>query len=179
MIIDKNYAGLKKVLGIYQIDDDIISDGELEICLPKPLAVTGRVIAKHGIIIDCPSFAVNKDIVSQKGAIFATGHIVSTEGQITASIIRVEGSILTLGAVNAKEFIEVKRYIRCNSLTVETFGVSAGEDITVNTFIKCKTRIFAGMDPRKLEADCIKTVQCAELREGEVTHGDLILSRPG
>lgn len=56
-------------------------------------------------------------------------------------------------------------------------GIEAGEGIEAGTFISAKKRIFAGISLYRTSNDCDKTIRCAELRDGEICYGDLMLTK--
>ena len=41
--------------------------------------------------------------------------------------------------------------------------------------IDCKKRIFAGISLYRTSKDCIKTIKCQKLTDGEIAYGDLII----
>ena len=57
-------------------------------------------------------------------------------------------------------------------------GIEAGWGIEAKTFIHSEKRIFAGISLYRTNGDCTKTIQCAELRKGEICFGDLIITQP-
>ena len=54
-------------------------------------------------------------------------------------------------------------------------GIEAGEGIEAKTFIHSEKRIFAGISIYHTDQNCKKTIECAELRKGEICFGDLII----
>ena len=65
--------------------------------------------------------------------------------------------------------IEVKK-----SITAK-LSVIAGWGIKAETFIHCEKRIFAGLSVYHTSENCKKTIECAELRKGEIAFGDLVI----
>ena len=80
--------------------------------------------------------------------------------------IDLDDRLVVRGSVVSKKGI----MIRC--------GIEAGEGIEAKTFIHSEKRIFAGVSVYHTNQNCIKTIQCAELRKGEVTFGELIIKEP-
>jgi hypothetical protein len=57
-------------------------------------------------------------------------------------------------------------------------GIEAGCGIKAGSFIHAEKRIFAGVSVYHTSQNCKKTIRCAELRKGEICHGDLIIKTP-
>ena len=57
-------------------------------------------------------------------------------------------------------------------------GINAGWGIKAKTFIDCKKRIFAGLSVYHTNKNCTKTIECAELKNGEICFGDLVIVKP-
>ena len=53
-------------------------------------------------------------------------------------------------------------------------GIEAGDGIEAK-MIDCKKRIFAGISLYRTSKDCIKTIKCQKLTDGEIAYGDLII----
>lgn len=56
-------------------------------------------------------------------------------------------------------------------------GIEAGCGIKAGTYIDCGRRIFAGISVYDDDDDCDKTIQCAELRNGTVAYGDIVITK--
>ena len=56
-------------------------------------------------------------------------------------------------------------------------GIEAGWGIEAVTYIDCGKRIFAGTSVYNDDDDCDKTIKCAELRNGMVAYGDLVITK--
>ena len=73
--------------------------------------------------------------------------------------------------------VEAKKAIRVDHTLIAGEGIEAGWGIEAKTFISSKKRIFAGLSLYRTSKDCNKKIECAELREGEICYGDLIITK--
>ena len=80
--------------------------------------------------------------------------------------IDLDDRFVVNGKVESKKSI----IVRC--------GINAGEGINAKTFIDCKKRIFAGLSLFHTSKNCTKTIECAELKNGEICFGDLVIVKP-
>lgn len=69
------------------------------------------------------------------------------------------------GSIEAGESIEVVRNIK------------AGEYVKATTYIDCGGSIFAGVSASLPSAKCDKSIICAELRQGEICYGELVITK--
>ena len=97
------------------------------------------------------------------------------EGDLTSEEtieIDLDDRLIVRGIVESKRSIIIKCGIKAG------WGIKAGDGIEAKTFIHSEKRIFAGISLYKTNADCDKTITCAELRKGEICFGDLIITKP-
>ena len=161
IIINKNYAGIKKVDGHYEFTGDILCDGNIKIELDLWLLVTGSIKA---------------------GGSIRSGEYIEVTGFIEAGgFIKVTGSIRTGGFIRAGELIEAGGSIEVGGFidaggsieSGESYGISAGQSITAKLNISCGQKIFAGICVGQTVADIDKTITCAKLESGTVEYGIL------
>ena len=86
--------------------------------------------------------------------------------------IESKKSIIVRCGINAGEGINAGCGINAG------WGINAGCGIKAETFIQCEKRIFAGLSLYHTSDNCKKTIECAELRKGEIIFGDLIIKEP-
>ena len=72
--------------------------------------------------------------------------------------------------------IEVKKSIIANKTLIVHCGIKAGWGIEAKTYISAQKRIFAGINLYHSSAECHKDIKCKELRCGEISYGDLVIS---
>ena len=102
---------------------------------------------------------------AENGDYILNGSLISEEGieiDLDDRLV-VTGSIIAVGGIEAGWGIKAG------------YGIKAGDGIKAGTYIDCGKRIFAGTSVYADEDDCDKTIQCAELRNGTVAYGDLII----
>lgn len=74
--------------------------------------------------------------------------------------------------------IEVKLGIKADCGIEARYGIKAGSGIEAKTFINAGKRIFAGVSVYSSSENCKKTIKCAELQNGEICYGDLVIEHP-
>ena len=98
--------------------------------------------------------------------------------------IDLDDRFVVKGRVESKKSIIVRRGINAGLGINAGEGIKAGEGINAGwgikakTFIDCKKRIFAGLSLYHTNKNCIKTIECAELKNGEICFGDLVIVKP-
>lgn len=124
----------------------------------------GDLITMQNIKIDLDDcLIVTGDIQTERGiqakyGITAWGDITAGWGIEAGWIVKARGSITTGREIKAG------------------WGIEAGDSIEVGTFIDCGKRIFAGVSVYDDREDCNDTIKCAELRNGTVAFGELIIT---
>ena len=86
--------------------------------------------------------------------------------------IDLDDRLVVRGSVISKKQIIVRWGIEAGE------GIKAGEGIEAGSFIHSEKRIFAGVSVYHTTQNCKKTIQCAELRKGEICFGDLVITKP-
>lgn len=71
--------------------------------------------------------------------------------------------------------IEAGEYITSGESITAGSGIRAGCTVSAKTYIDCGERIFAGIKVLCAGENCQKDITCAELRQGEICYGNLIL----
>ena len=151
MILDKLWGGLKRIAnGDYVLEGDLVCDENLEIRLDDRLVVTGKIEVKKSIEAGC-------DINAGEG-------------------IKAGWGIYAGCGINAGEGIEAGCGIEAGWGIEAGCGINAGWGIETKTFIRAEKRIFAGISVYNNATNCIKTIRCAELRKGDIAHGELIIT---
>lgn len=152
MKITKDYPGLAiSENGEYILNGDLISEEGIEIDLDNRLVVTGSIKAKYGIKAIC-GIKAGWDIQAGFG-------------------IKAVFGIEAVCGITAGWGIKA-------GLNITSWdGIIAGWGIEAGTYIDCGKRIFAGTSVYTDDDDCDKTIQCAELRNGTVAYGDLIITK--
>lgn len=152
MKITKDYPGLTiSENGEYILNGDLISDESIEIDLDDYLVVTGSIKEKYGIKAIC-GIKAGWDI--QAGWVIQAGFGIEAVCGITAGW-------------------SIKAGLNITSWD----GIIAGWGIEAGTYIDCGKRIFAGTSVDYSDYTCDKTIQCAELRNGTVAYGDLVITK--
>lgn len=59
------------------------------------------------------------------------------------------------------------------------WGIEARCGVYAQTYIDCGIRIFAGTSIYDSEEEAKKTISCAELRNGQIAYGELVITRDG
>ncbi len=114
---------------------------------------------------------------------------IKAEHNITAGEdIKAGGCIATRFGIKAGYDITAER-----SITAKCEGIEAGEDIisgesitagngitagcaiSAKTYIDCGKRIFAGIRVLDTDENCKKDITCAELKQGQICYGNLVL----
>ena len=153
MKLNKLWDGLKRIAnGDYVLEGDLISEETIEVDLDDRLIVRGSIVSKKSII-------VRRTMIANCG-IEAGWGIEAGEG--------IEAGC----GIKAGWGIEAGEGIKAG------WGIEAGEGIKAGTFIDVTKRIFAGVSVYHTSQNCKKTIQCAELRKGEICFGDLIIKTP-
>ena len=152
MKITKYYPGLTKAKnGEYILNGDLISDEGIEIDLDDRIVVTGIIKAKYGIKAIC--------------------------GIKAGWGIEAGWGIKAVFGIEAVCGITAGWGIKAGLNITSWDGIIAGWVIEAGTYIDCGKRIFAGTSMYADDDDCDKTIQCAELRNGTVAYGDLIITK--
>ena len=89
----------------------------------------------------------------------------------------VYGCIQTKKSIIVRCGIEAGWSIKAGDGIEAGWGIEAGDGIEAKKFIDVKKRIFAGISVYRTSKDCDKTIRCAELRNGEICYGDLMLMK--
>ena len=98
--------------------------------------------------------------------------------------LKVEGSIEAGGGIKAGYGIkagggiEAGWGIEAGDGIKAGGGIEAGGGIYAKTYIDCGKRIFAGTSIYENE-EADKTISCAELRNGQIAYGELIITGDG
>ena len=102
------------------------------------------------------------------------GNLVSDE----TIEIDLDDRLVVRGSIVSKKSIIVGKTLIADCGIEAGEGIEAGWGIEAKTFIHSERRIFAGVSVYHTSEDCKKTIQCAELRKGEICFGDLIITKP-
>ena len=86
--------------------------------------------------------------------------------------VELDDRFVVRGKVISKKSIIVRCGIKAG------WGIKAGEGIEAKAFLDVKKRIFAGVSVYHTSENCKKFIKCAELRNGEVAFGDLMIEKP-
>lgn len=183
MILTKEFPGITETLTpqnpnhdmVYTLNDDLEADDVLDIRLFGPLVVNGKISCK-GEIFALDDIAAKGDIIAgsnvHTGALMALNGSVYVKGNIYAS-----EEVLAELDINVSGNIVARGFIRAYNGHIAAGGsINAGGNITAKTFIKCQRRIFAGIDPDETTESCNNVIRCAELRQGQLSYGILILN---
>ena len=163
MKIDKTFAGLKRVAnGDYVLEGDLICEETIEIDLDDRLVVRGKIESKKSIV-------VRLGIEAGEGINAGCG-IKAGEGIEAGWGINAGEGIEAGWGINAGEGINAGWGIEAGE------GIEAGCGIKAKKFIECNKRIFAGISVYSTSKNCEKTIECAELRSGEIAFGDLVIT---
>ncbi len=73
--------------------------------------------------------------------------------------------------------IEAGEYITSGESITAGSGITAGCAISAKTYIDCGGRIFAGIKVGDTDENCKKDITCAELKQGQICYGNLILRK--
>ena len=92
--------------------------------------------------------------------------------------IDLDDRLVVSGKIVVKKSIIAKLGIKAGWGIKAGEGIKAGCGIEAKTFIHSERRIFAGISVYHTNANCKKTIKCAELRKGEICFGDLIIEEP-
>ena len=90
----------------------------------------------------------------------------------------VHGSVISKKKIIVRCGIEAGWGIEAGCGIKAGEGIEAGWGIKAGSFIDVAKRIFAGVSVYHTTQNCKKTIQCAELRKGEICFGDLIITKP-
>ena len=105
--------------------------------------------------------------------------------------IASEKSIISNTTIISRDNIEAGRYInvgcgieagwgiKAGDGIEAGYGIKAGWDVYAQTYIDCGLRIFAGTSINDSEATAKKTISCAELRNGQIAYGELVITGDG
>lgn len=145
----------------------------------------GHVTAKHGAIRSSSNVTAqngdvfaNENIEAPRGGISASGNITAKRGFISCGRNMVAGrTIEAAGSIHCAKGIESGCNIVADSIHAG-WGLKAGESITARTYIYGGKRIFAGLYLFHSDEEAQKTIQCAELRSGQICYGDLVIKEP-
>ena len=111
-------------------------------------------------------------IVRKKsGDYYISGSIVTKEN-IKIELddrLQVEGSIISEKGIESNTTLIAGGGIKAGD------GIDAGDGIYAKTYIDCGKRIFAGTSIYENE-EAEKTISCAELRNGLIAYGELIVT---
>ena len=91
--------------------------------------------------------------------------------------IDLDDRLIVRGSLISKKSIKAGRGIKAGWGIEAGCGIEAGWGIEAKTFIHSEKRIFAGISLYRTNADCAKTITCAELRKGEICFGDLVITK--
>ena len=119
----------------------------------------GNLESNETIEIKLDNRFVIKGFIKSLKSIIATYDIKADEGITAGEGITADEGITAGCGIEAGE------------------GITAGEGIEAKTFIQCEKRIFAGISIYNTEENCQKDITCAELRQGEICYGNLILRK--
>lgn len=84
--------------------------------------------------------------------------------------LEVEGSIVSEKSIISNNTIIARDDINAGC------GIEAGGSICVGEYIDCGLRIFAGASIYDSEEEAQKTISCAELRNGQIAYGELVIT---
>ena len=122
--------------------------------------ISGSIMTDEYIEIELDDrLAVEDSIVSMKG-------IASNATLIAGNYIKAGWGIKAGGSIEAGGGIDAG------------YGIEAGDGIYAKTYIDCGKRIFAGTSIYENE-EADKTISCAELRNGQIAYGVLIITGDG
>ena len=146
----------------------------------KNIQAERHIIATRGMIrADSNIQAVHGDVVScldmeaTHGEIRANNEIKARHGNIKAGRCIISGQDIEAGGrIDCAKGIECGGNIRAESITTG-WGLKANETIQAKTFIQVERRIFAGLYLYFTSQNANNTIQCAELRKGEICYGEL------
>lgn len=159
ILTDKISAGkdIDIVHGGIKSDNVILASGGINV---------GTYIMSSGSII------VGKDIhanyIKADHNITVYGEVIAISGISAGDNITIKKNVMTRGRLTAGGDIRVSGSIACK-------GIIAGGAISANSYISAKHRIFAGVSVNNTSFDEKCTVTCSQLRNGEITHGKLVL----
>ena len=106
------------------------------------------------------------------------GDLVSDED----IVVELDDRLVVRGKVESKKRILVRCSIKAGwgikaGDGIEAgWGIKAGDGIEAKTFISAQLRIFAGTSVCHSSTSCKKFIKCAELRNGEIAFGDLVIA---
>lgn len=174
--IDKSYKGLKRIAnGDYILDGDLFSAGSIFVDLDDRFVVSGNIEARGSIItgddIKADGLIKAGCSIKSNGSIIA-GNDVKAGGIINAykSIVS-DGNIISGNAIKAGSDIIAGYSIKAGC------GITAGKSIEAKNYISSGKRIFAGISNYATSEDCEKTIKCAELLDGEIAYGELVITK--
>ena len=116
---------------------------------------------------------------AENGDYILTGDLISDEGidiELDDRLV-VTGIINTRCGIKAGYGIKAEWSIKAGDGIEAGDGIKAGWGIEAGTYIDCGKRIFAGTFVCDSDDDCDKTIKCAELRNGTVAYGDLVITK--
>lgn len=134
--------------------------GELKQIANGDYVLEGDLISEENIEIDLDDRLVVRGKVESKKSIVVTKGLVAGDGIKAGCGIKAGWGIEAGCGIEAGD------------------GIEAGWGIKAKTFIHSEKRIFAGISVYRTNADCDKTIKCAELRKGEICFGDLVITKP-
>lgn len=189
MKIDKNFPGLTQCTdGAYVLDSKLISPAEIIVDLDNRLIVTGRIEA--ATYIEANNSIESWEYIEASRFIKVCGNIEAGYEIIAGSYIEVHGNIEASVSIEAHNYIKADSNITVHGCIKAGYGITAGGSIETDdginagfgikagANISCGKRIFAGLDAQHTAENCTKTIQCAELRKGEICYGDLVITKP-
>lgn len=197
MIINDKFAGLTKDESGYTYAGDIYSDDTIEINLDNHLTVKGSIKSLESIIATCgikadeditAGFDIKAEYGIEAGFDIKAGYGITAEYSITAGngitagygITADEGIEAGYGitageSITAGYGITAGSGIKAGESITAGWGIRAGEDIEAGDCIEAGERIFAGIKVLDTDENCKKDITCAELKQGQICYGNLIL----
>jgi len=124
------------------------------------------------------------EIKTNEELIIELDDILKVEKGVYAKRIEINTTLIAGGGIKAGLGIKAGWGIEAGLGIKAGWGIEAGGEIKAGygieavTFISSQTRIFAGISVYRGSDDCDKTIKCAELRNGEIAYGDLIITKP-
>lgn len=117
-------------------------------------------------------YILNGSLISEEGIEIDLDDRLFVTGRIKAG-----WDIEAVGGITAGCGIEAGRDIEAGDKIESGWGIKSGGGIKAGTYIDCGKRIFAGTSVLEDADTCDKTIRCAELRNGTVAYGDLIITK--
>lgn len=171
MVISKITPGLRyekneaiNYAGYYYFKKLLVKKGDLEVKLDAPLTVIGEVLVDGNII--APNGITAARRLEARGGIKSDGIVsvglgqIKTGGDLEADGIVADGNIMAGNNIKAN-------YIECAGT------MKANGNIEGKAYIACTELIYAGLGSENAEES---EIRCAELRNGEVVTGTLVIT---